>query len=51
MLPHVGIVATAPEMNPDAHVVHNMGRGTEESAPIEFSPYRAVAHYRWPVRG
>ena len=45
-LPHVGIVVSA-----GAHtsVVHNIGRGAEES-PIEaFFQQRAVAHYRWPV--
>ena len=45
-LPHVGIVASAGE---HTNVVHNIGRGAEES-PIEaFSTHRAVAHYRWPV--
>jgi uncharacterized protein YijF (DUF1287 family) len=30
-------------------VVHNIGRGAEESAVREFWPHRAVAHFRWPV--
>ncbi|MGD0859738.1 MAG: DUF1287 domain-containing protein [Terracidiphilus sp.] len=45
-LPHVGIVVSA-----GAHtsVVHNIGRGAEES-PIEaFFMHRAAGHYRWPV--
>jgi hypothetical protein len=50
-LPHIGMVVTAPGTSPDEHVVHNIGRGAEESALAEFSPHRAVAHYRWPVRG
>jgi len=41
-LPHIGILVS-PSL-----VVHNIGRGTEESALDEFSPHRAVAHYRWP---
>lgn len=49
-LPHIGIVVTAERSNPDAHVVHNIGRGAEESALMEFSADRAEAHYRWPIR-
>jgi uncharacterized protein YijF (DUF1287 family) len=45
-LPHVGIVVSA---GGQTRVVHNIGRGAEES-PIEaFFQQRAVAHYRWPV--
>jgi len=45
-LPHVGIVVSAGER---ARVVHNIGRGAEES-PIEaFFMHRAAGHYRWPV--
>ncbi len=45
-LPHVGIVVIA---GPHATVVHNIGRGAEET-PIEaFSLHRAAAHYRWPT--
>jgi uncharacterized protein YijF (DUF1287 family) len=47
-LPHIGIVASAGLS--DATVVHNIGRGAEESPLVTFSSHRAVAHYRWPVR-
>jgi uncharacterized protein YijF (DUF1287 family) len=50
-LPHIGIIVSAAVANPDARVVHNIGRGVEESAMTEFSPHRAIAHFRWPVRG
>lgn len=40
-LPHIGILVSG------ARVVHNIGRGTEESSLAEFSPHRAVGHYRW----
>ena len=42
-LPHIGILV-AP-----ARVVHNIGRGVEESSLADFAPDRAIAHYRWPV--
>jgi hypothetical protein len=46
-LPHVGIVvSTAP---PQTTVVHNIGRGVEETALIAFHPHRAAGHYRWPA--
>jgi len=45
-LPHVGIIASpAPQIT----VIHNIGRGAEQSALQEFSPHRAAAHYRWPT--
>ena len=44
-LPHVGIAVSA---SPHIRVVHNIGRGAEET-PIEaFFAQRAAAHYRWP---
>jgi uncharacterized protein YijF (DUF1287 family) len=46
-LPHIGIVVSVPASG--ATVVHNIGRGAEESPLAEFSPERGVAHYRWPV--
>jgi uncharacterized protein YijF (DUF1287 family) len=46
-LPHVGIVVAAGEHK---RVVHNIGRGAEESPLEDFSPHRAAGHYRWPVR-
>ena len=46
-LPHIGIVASTPVSG--ATVVHNIGRGTQESPLAEFALERAVAHYRWPV--
>ena len=45
-LPHVGIVVSAGE---HPRVVHNIGRGAEESPLEEFFMHRAAAHYRWPV--
>jgi uncharacterized protein YijF (DUF1287 family) len=45
-LPHVGIVVSAGEHR---RVVHNIGRGAEESALEEFFAQRAAGHYRWPV--
>jgi uncharacterized protein len=55
-LPHIAIVVATPQpapasRNPDCHVVHNIGRGTEQSALAEFHPHRAVGQYRWPVNG
>jgi uncharacterized protein YijF (DUF1287 family) len=50
-LPHIGIVVSAAAANRDARVVHNIGRGVEESAVMEFSPHRAQGHYRWPAGG
>jgi len=46
-LPHIGIVASA--RSKDATVVHNIGRGVEESSLTDFRPHRAIAHYRWPA--
>jgi uncharacterized protein YijF (DUF1287 family) len=45
-LPHVGIVVSAA---PQIGVVHNIGRGAEQTPLHEFSLQRAVAHYRWPA--
>jgi hypothetical protein len=53
--PHIGVVvgvpraaaANAHETGP--HVVHNIGRGAEESPLAAFSPHHAFGHYRWPV--
>jgi uncharacterized protein len=45
-LPHVGIAVSAGQ---HIRIVHNIGRGAEES-PIEaFFMQRAAAHYRWPT--
>jgi len=48
-LPHIGMIVAAAPVNANARVVHNIGRGTEESALAEFQPHRAIAHYRWPA--
>jgi uncharacterized protein len=48
-LPHIGVIVSTAAKNPDAHVVHNIGRGVEESAISDFAFERAVAHYRWPA--
>jgi uncharacterized protein YijF (DUF1287 family) len=45
-LPHVGIVVTASAQR---RVVHNIGRGAEESSLEDFHSEWAVGHYRWPV--
>ena len=53
--PHIGMVvgvsragaANAHETSP--HVVHNIGRGAEESPLAAFWPHHAFGHYRWPV--
>ena len=47
-LPHIGVIVAASSQNASARVVHNIGRGAEESALSEFSAHRAIAHYRWP---
>ena len=45
-LPHVGIVVS---INRQTRVVHNIGRGVEESSLADFAPHRAAGHYRWPA--
>jgi uncharacterized protein YijF (DUF1287 family) len=45
-LPHVAIAVSA---SPQPWVVHNIGRGVEESSLDAFHPHRAVGHYRWPA--
>jgi uncharacterized protein YijF (DUF1287 family) len=51
-LPHIGIIVGTPSSsdanNERARAVHNIGRGVEESGINEFSPRRAIGHYRWP---
>lgn len=57
-LPHIGIIVSAPSTaglpstvsrNAECQVVHNIGRGAEQSPLSEFHPHRAVAHFRWPA--
>jgi hypothetical protein len=45
-LPHVGIVVSAGVQR---RVVHNIGRGVEESPLEAFYAQRAAGHYRWPA--
>jgi uncharacterized protein len=45
-LPHVGIVVSAGRQR---RVVHNIGRGVEESPLEDFHAERAAGHYRWPA--
>jgi hypothetical protein len=45
-LPHVGIVVSG---GGQARVVHNIGRGVEESLLDDFYAQRAAGHYRWPT--
>ncbi len=47
-LPHVGIVVS---VGWQTRVVHNIGRGVEESRLGDFSEHRAAGHYRWPAGG
>ncbi|MGO8758674.1 MAG: DUF1287 domain-containing protein [Terracidiphilus sp.] len=56
--PHIGIVVGVPALSPpvgpdrykrQVHVVHNIGRGAEESPLPYFWPHSAIGHYRWPV--
>jgi len=44
-LPHVGIVVSG---GGQSRVVHNIGRGVEESLLADFGTERAAGHYRWP---
>ena len=45
-LPHVGIVVS---VGWQTRVVHNIGRGVEESRLGDFSSQRAAGHYHWPA--
>jgi uncharacterized protein YijF (DUF1287 family) len=45
-LPHVGVAVSA---GGPIRVVHNIGRGAEETPLSDFHSQRAVGHYRWPV--
>jgi uncharacterized protein YijF (DUF1287 family) len=45
-VPHVGIAVSAGEQ---ALIVHNIGRGVEESPLEAFFVHRAAGHYRWPA--
>ena len=45
-LPHVGI---AVSVGSQTRVVHNIGRGVEESPLEAFNLHLAVGHYRWPA--
>jgi len=56
--PHIGIVVAVPPLSApvgsdsfrrQTHIVHNIGRGAEESPLFYFWPHHAVGHYRWPV--
>jgi len=56
--PHIGIVVGVPAFSragttnaheTSPHVVHNIGRGAEESLLSAFWPHHAFGHYRWPV--
>ena len=44
-LPQVGIVVSVGRQ---MRVVHNIGRGVEESPLAAFASHRAAGHYRWP---
>jgi uncharacterized protein len=53
-LPHIGIVvessnSASAAKNAECRIVHNIGRGTEQSVLAEFHPHRAIGHYRWPA--
>jgi len=46
--PHIGMVVDVRGAQ-GTHVVHNIGRGAEETPLTAFWPNHAVGHYRWPV--
>ncbi|MBW8870142.1 MAG: DUF1287 domain-containing protein, partial [Acidobacteriales bacterium] len=53
-LPHIAIViatsgSASAARNPECQVIHNIGRGTEQSVLGDFRPHRAIGHYRWPA--
>ena len=53
-LPHIGIVvgpsgSSLALRNRECQIVHNIGRGTEQSVLADFHPHRAIGHYRWPA--
>lgn len=56
--PHIGMVVGVPAFSrpgttnaqeTSPYVVHNIGRGAEESPLAAFWPHHAFGHYRWPV--
>jgi uncharacterized protein YijF (DUF1287 family) len=56
--PHIGMVVSVSAFShtgttnahkTSPHVVHNIGRGAEESPLAAFWPHHAFGHYRWPV--
>jgi uncharacterized protein YijF (DUF1287 family) len=56
--PHIGMVVSVPAVSragatnareTSPHVVHNIGRGAEESLLAVFWPHHAIGQYRWPV--
>ena len=58
-LPHIGIVVSDARRsgsesitarNSECPVVHNIGRGVEQSPLSEFRSHRAIGHYRWPAQ-
>ena len=46
-LPHIGVVVERGLLG--TRVVHNIGRGVEESALIDFHGENAKGHFRWPL--
>jgi len=54
--PHIGIAVSVPASGgptsagaQQVSVMHNIGRGAEESPLAAFRPHRAAGHYRWPA--
>jgi len=48
-LPHIGIVFTVSGRD-HCMMIHNVGRGAEETQLSGFHSDLAAGHYRWPVR-
>jgi len=53
-LPHIGVMVGTSRTgmvakNAECLIVHNIGRGAEQSVLGEFHPHRAIGHYRWPT--
>lgn len=49
--PHVAVVTEVSNgfFGPRVKVVHNWGKGVEELSLSNFSPHRAIGHYRWAL--
>lgn len=48
-LPHVGIISSVETPSCGTQVLHNVGRGVEETPLIAFHDHRTAGHYRWAL--